>query len=82
MFYLRINTGTSLGAYELNHEWASEKVPIFYSAIKHGYKCFIWNSNTARPIVALLVMCWTGLFGKIILTYHLDRQNVKLSAQT
>jgi len=40
---------TSSGAYELNNEYAStsdlitlpERVPIFYSAIKHGYRCFV-----------------------------------------
>ena len=52
--------GTSLGAYELNHECAPERVPIFYYRDKTQVQMFYFDSNTTIPLqCAALVVFFT-----------------------
>ena len=42
--------GTSSGAYELNHECAPERVPMFHYRDKTRVHMFYFDSNTTVPL--------------------------------
>jgi len=48
--------GTSSGAYELNHECASEREPIFYYGDKTRVQMFYFDYNTTVPLQCITLV--------------------------
>jgi len=54
----------SLGAYELKHDYR-----LFFSAIKHGYRCLIWILKDGKTDCASIMRCtryWKAYIDRIL----------------